>query len=338
MRRVIFSLLSVLIAALLTNLFVSRLRYHSARAWEALREDEICQALGINTTNVKLSAFIHRRPFTRRLRVFSSPRDRGFISPKIMDLLPGRRSSSPSSSSAAWATSSAIVLTRWSLVLLPRIGRDFAEIPHADLRAGDDPGHGLAPGGSLPPHANRRFESPRCRNGRPHWLNLGDSASNNADGNSRGHETDHALRRPRRHRRPLVLRARPRRSPRSSAPMVPGKDDCSTASPASTNDRRQRPPAPPQRGGIAFWKPCPATSSPATLDRAHLPEHPPVSEMTVLENLIVAQHNVLTQRASIFSLAGLFGAPADAGAKRAVERDDLAGAPLAAACRRHRGR
>ena len=58
-QRVIFLYYVVLGLALLTNLFILRIRRLPAgRAWEALREDEIaCRSLGINPTNVKLSAF-----------------------------------------------------------------------------------------------------------------------------------------------------------------------------------------------------------------------------------------------------------------------------------------
>jgi branched-chain amino acid transport system permease protein len=59
LQRVIFLYYVVLGLALVTNLFVLRMRRLPAgRAWEAMREDEIaCRSLGINPTNVKLSAF-----------------------------------------------------------------------------------------------------------------------------------------------------------------------------------------------------------------------------------------------------------------------------------------
>ena len=55
----IFLYFIILALALLTNWFTIRLRkLPIGRAWEALREDEIaCRALGLNPTNVKLSAF-----------------------------------------------------------------------------------------------------------------------------------------------------------------------------------------------------------------------------------------------------------------------------------------
>jgi branched-chain amino acid transport system permease protein len=58
-HRVIFLYFLILVLAALTNLFTLRMRkLPTGRAWEALREDEIaCRSLGINPTNVKLSAF-----------------------------------------------------------------------------------------------------------------------------------------------------------------------------------------------------------------------------------------------------------------------------------------
>ena len=58
-HRIIFLFYVVLILALLINAFILRIRKMPiGRAWEALREDEIaCRALGLNPTNIKLSAF-----------------------------------------------------------------------------------------------------------------------------------------------------------------------------------------------------------------------------------------------------------------------------------------
>jgi len=59
LHRIIFLFYVVLILALLINAFILRIRKMPiGRAWEALREDEIaCRALGLNPTNIKLSAF-----------------------------------------------------------------------------------------------------------------------------------------------------------------------------------------------------------------------------------------------------------------------------------------
>ena len=58
-HRIIFLYFLILALALLTNFLALRLRrLPIGRAWEALREDEIaCRSLGINPTNVKLTAF-----------------------------------------------------------------------------------------------------------------------------------------------------------------------------------------------------------------------------------------------------------------------------------------
>ncbi|NKB21165.1 MAG: high-affinity branched-chain amino acid ABC transporter permease LivM [Alphaproteobacteria bacterium] len=57
--RIIFLFYVALGLALLTNAFILRIRkLPIGRAWEALREDEIaCRSLGLNPTNIKLSAF-----------------------------------------------------------------------------------------------------------------------------------------------------------------------------------------------------------------------------------------------------------------------------------------
>jgi len=58
-HRTVFLFYIILALALLTNWTAMRLRrLPIGRAWEALREDEIaCRALGVNTTNTKLTAF-----------------------------------------------------------------------------------------------------------------------------------------------------------------------------------------------------------------------------------------------------------------------------------------
>ncbi|MGB1025523.1 MAG: ABC transporter permease subunit, partial [Rhodospirillaceae bacterium] len=64
-------------------LFTNRMRRLPAgRAWEALREDEIaCRSLGINPTNVKLSAFALGAMFGGFAGSFFATRQ-GFISPE----------------------------------------------------------------------------------------------------------------------------------------------------------------------------------------------------------------------------------------------------------------
>lgn len=126
-HRLIFLYYLILVLALLTNLFVSRLRQLPiGRAWEAVREDEIaCKALGMNVTNVKLSAFAIGAMLGGFAGVFFASRQ-GFISPEsfvftesaiilAIVVLGGMGSQL------------GVVLASLVLVLLPEIGRDFAE-------------------------------------------------------------------------------------------------------------------------------------------------------------------------------------------------------------------
>lgn len=82
-HRIIFLYYLILILALLTNLFVLRVRkLPLGRAWEALREDEIaCRSLGLNPTAVKLSAFAIGAAFAGFAGSFFATRQ-GFISPE----------------------------------------------------------------------------------------------------------------------------------------------------------------------------------------------------------------------------------------------------------------
>jgi branched-chain amino acid transport system permease protein len=82
-QRQIYLYFVILVMALLTNFFTLRIRrLPIGRAWEALREDEIaCRALGINATNVKLSAFGIGAMFGGFAGAFFAARI-GFISPE----------------------------------------------------------------------------------------------------------------------------------------------------------------------------------------------------------------------------------------------------------------
>jgi branched-chain amino acid transport system permease protein len=82
-HRVVFLFYLILALALLTNWVTLRLRrLPIGRAWEALREDEIaCRALGINTTNTKLTAFATGAMFGGIAGGFFATRQ-GFISPE----------------------------------------------------------------------------------------------------------------------------------------------------------------------------------------------------------------------------------------------------------------
>ncbi|HET6719304.1 MAG TPA: high-affinity branched-chain amino acid ABC transporter permease LivM, partial [Rhodocyclaceae bacterium] len=124
-HRVIFLYYLILVLALLTNVFVSRLRtLPIGRAWEAVREDEIaCKALGMNVTNVKLSAFALGAMLGGFAGVFFASRQ-GFISPESFVF----------SESAiilaivvlgGMGSQLGVVLASLVLVLLPELGRDF---------------------------------------------------------------------------------------------------------------------------------------------------------------------------------------------------------------------
>ena len=82
-HRLIFLYYLILGLALFTAAITVRLRrLPVGRAWEALREDEIaCRALGINTTNTKLTAFAMGAMFAGFAGSFFATRQ-GFISPE----------------------------------------------------------------------------------------------------------------------------------------------------------------------------------------------------------------------------------------------------------------
>jgi branched-chain amino acid transport system permease protein len=86
--RTIFLYYLILALALLTAFVTIRLRrLPVGRAWEALREDEIaCRALGINTTNTKLTAFAMGAMFAGFAGSFFAARQ-GFISPDSFTFL-----------------------------------------------------------------------------------------------------------------------------------------------------------------------------------------------------------------------------------------------------------
>ncbi|MFT3849696.1 MAG: high-affinity branched-chain amino acid ABC transporter permease LivM [Propionivibrio sp.] len=126
-QRIVFLYYLILALALLTNLFVKRLRkLPVGRAWEAMREDEIaCKAMGMNVTNVKLSAFALGAMLGGFAGVFFAARQ-GFISPESFTF----------NESAiilaivvlgGMGSQLGVVLASLVLVLIPELGRDFAE-------------------------------------------------------------------------------------------------------------------------------------------------------------------------------------------------------------------
>jgi branched-chain amino acid transport system permease protein len=126
-QRVIFIYFVILALALVTNLFTLRLRrLPIGRAWEALREDEVaCRALGINPTNVKLSAFGIGAMLGGFAGCFFATRQ-GFISPESFTF-------TESATILAivvlggMGSQTGVVLAAILLVTLPEFGRAFAE-------------------------------------------------------------------------------------------------------------------------------------------------------------------------------------------------------------------
>ena len=88
MHRIVFLYYLILALALITNFVTLRLRkLPIGRAWEALREDEIaCRSLGINTRNTKLTAFAMGAMFGGFAGSFFAVRQ-GFISPESFNFL-----------------------------------------------------------------------------------------------------------------------------------------------------------------------------------------------------------------------------------------------------------
>jgi branched-chain amino acid transport system permease protein len=127
LHRVTFLYFLILILALITNAFVTRIRkLPIGRAWEALREDEIaCRALGINPTNTKLTAFALGAMFGGFAGSFFATRQ-GFISPESFTFI---------ESALVLAivvlggmgSQIGVVLAAMVLVLLPEFGREFAQ-------------------------------------------------------------------------------------------------------------------------------------------------------------------------------------------------------------------
>ena len=126
-QRMIFLYYLALLLALITNLFVLRIRrLPIGRAWEALREDEIaCRALGINPTNTKLTAFALGAMFGGFAGSFFATRQ-GFISPESFTFI---ESATILSIVVLGGMGSQIgvVLAATVIVVLPELGRQFAE-------------------------------------------------------------------------------------------------------------------------------------------------------------------------------------------------------------------
>jgi len=126
-QRFIFLYFVILLLVLATNFVTVRLRrLPLGRAWEALREDEIaCRALGINPTNVKLSAFAIGALFAGLAGAFFATWY-GFISPENFTF---QESATVLAIVVLGGMGSqlGIVLAAAILVTLPEFGRDFAQ-------------------------------------------------------------------------------------------------------------------------------------------------------------------------------------------------------------------
>jgi branched-chain amino acid transport system permease protein len=124
-QRVTFLYYVILLLALVTNWFSLRLRHLPiGRAWEALREDEIaCRALGINPTNVKLSAFAISAMLGGFAGAFFATRQ-GFISPESFGF---QESATVLAIVVLGGLGSqlGVVLAAVVLVTLPEFGREF---------------------------------------------------------------------------------------------------------------------------------------------------------------------------------------------------------------------
>ncbi len=126
-HRIIFLYYVILALALVTNLFVLKIRrLPIGRAWEALREDEIaCRSLGINPVNTKLSAFALGAMFGGFAGSFFASRN-GFISPESFTFI----------ESAiilaivvlgGMGSQIGVLLAACAIILLPEVLREFSE-------------------------------------------------------------------------------------------------------------------------------------------------------------------------------------------------------------------
>jgi len=126
-HRIIFLYFIILAMALLTNLFVLRIRrLPIGRAWEALREDEIaCRALGINPVNIKLSAFALGATFGGFAGSFFATRS-GFISPESFTFIESAIILSIVVL-GGMGSQIGVVLAAIAIVVLPELLREFSE-------------------------------------------------------------------------------------------------------------------------------------------------------------------------------------------------------------------
>jgi len=126
-HRTVFLYAVILVLALTANCLILRLRnLPIGRAWEAMREDEIAaRALGLNVTNVKLSAFAIGATLGGLAGVFFAARQ-GFVSPESFTFV---ESAIILSIVVLGGSGSqlGVVLAATVLVVLPEVGRNFSE-------------------------------------------------------------------------------------------------------------------------------------------------------------------------------------------------------------------
>ena len=127
-QKIIYLYFMILGMALLVNLFSLRMRrLPLGRAWEALREDEIaCRALGINATNIKLSAFGIGAMFGGFAGAFYAAR-MTFISPESFNF--GESAMILASVVlGGMGSQMGVVLAAMGLVLFPEAARHLADL------------------------------------------------------------------------------------------------------------------------------------------------------------------------------------------------------------------
>ncbi len=126
-HRIIFLYFIILALALITNLFVLRIRrLPVGRAWEALREDEIaCRSLGINPVNTKLSAFALGAMFGGFAGSFFATRS-GFISPESFTFIESAIILSIVVL-GGMGSQIGVVLAAIAIIVVPEVLREFSE-------------------------------------------------------------------------------------------------------------------------------------------------------------------------------------------------------------------
>jgi branched-chain amino acid transport system permease protein len=126
-HRIAFLYYVILGLAAITFLFTERIRrLPIGRAWEALREDEIAsRALGINPTNTKLTAFAIGAMFGGFAGSFFATRQ-GFISPESFTFIESAMILAIVVL-GGMGSQIGVVVAAIVLVMLPELGRDFAQ-------------------------------------------------------------------------------------------------------------------------------------------------------------------------------------------------------------------